>query len=807
MHSISPLPASMIHLRVLGSLDLRASDGSEIRSLLAQPKRFALLAYLAASPARFHRRDSLLALFWPESDQESARASLRTALSLLRRSLGDGAILGRGSEEVGVNPERLWCDVAAFDQAFDGGELERALECYRGDLLDGFHVDDAPEFGRWLDARRVGLRLRATEAAGRLAEREERAGRVEVAMKWARHAAALSPDDETSLRRLVTLFDAIGDRAGALRAYGAFAERLRTELDAEPAPETQALVLAIRAREGSLAAHTMAARDGTFAADPATGSEPVPEEAPREAPAAGFADPSSGGSVASGAGARRWNSRNRAIAGVSVALMALLAAGFYFPGRQASGTASDLPTSMADEAMSSVAVLPFADISAGRDQEYFADGMAEEIINALVQVHGLRVVARTSAFSYKGVNTDIREIGRQLGAETVLEGSVRRDGERLRITAQLIDTRTGYHLWSEAYDREAADIFAVQDEISRAITRTLTGRFVGAGGAAPGSWSTRDTEAYDHYLRGLHFLKRGTQEDLKRAVAQFEAAITRDPRYAAAYAALADAYSQYPTLGLLPPREAFALARPAAQRAVALDESLAEAHNALGKIQYEGDWDFAAAGRSYRRAVQLNPHFALYHRYPAYLVAMGQLAEAIEVTRTEITRDPISPWANSRLALWLYFDHQHDRAIELLHRIIELEPGYFYARWYLGLAYIQKRMFDEAIAEIQTALELSGGSPLVRATLGCAYARAGRLEEARKIRDELVRPGSELYLRPQGLVFLHSDLGETDEAFRWLEASIADRSMLPYVLTNEPLLDPLRSDPRFARLLTRSGLR
>jgi TolB-like protein/Tfp pilus assembly protein PilF len=462
---------------------------------------------------------------------------------------------------------------------------------------------------------------------------------------------------------------------------------------------------------------------------------------------------------------------------------------------------------MADEAMSSVAVLPFADISAGRDQEYFADGMAEEIINALVQVHGLRVVARTSAFSYKGVNTDIREIGRQLGAEAILEGSVRRDGERLRITAQLIDTRTGYHLWSETFDREAADIFAVQDEISRAITRTLTGRFVGAGGARLGSWSTRDTEAYDYYLRGLHFLKRGTQENLKRAVAQFEAAVSRDPQYAAAYAALADAYVQYPTLGLLPPQEAFALARPAAQKAVVLDESLAEAHSALARVQFEGDWNFDAAGRSYRRAIQLNPNFALNHRYPAYLVAMGRVGEAIELTEAGIALDPISPWANSRLALWLYYDRQHDRAIELLRRIIELEPGYFYARWYLGLAYTQKRMFDEAIAELQTALELSGGSPLVRATLGSAYARAGRTAEAQKIRDELIRPGSELYLRPQGLVFLLSDLGETDEAFRWLESSIADRSMLPYVLTHEPLLDPLRSDPRFVRLLTRSGLR
>jgi adenylate cyclase len=797
----------MIQLRLLGSLDLRTPDGDEIRSLVAQPKRFALLAYLAGSDVPFHRRDTLLAVFWPESSADAARASLRTALSMLRRSLGDGVIVGRGNEEVGVDPELLRCDAVAFEQALAGGDVEHALALYRGDLLEGFHLDDAPEFERWLDARRAGLRLRATEAASRLAEREEQAGNPAAAVQWARRALTLSPNDETLLRRLITLLDGSGDRAGALRAYELFAERLRTELEADPAPETRALVHGIRMRQGSPAVPVVPARGATVAGEPAAIPETLRDRNPAEAAAAGSSVAANGGQSAVGVWWGRLQSSKRAVAATSVALTVLLAAGVFLPGREASESAPDRSTSVGDGAMSSVAVLPFADMSAGRDQEYFADGMAEEIINELVQVHGLRVVARTSAFSYKGVNTDIREIGRRLGAQTVLEGSVRRDGERLRVTAQLIDTRTGFHLWSETFERGAEDIFAVQDEISRAIARTLTGRFGGSGRATLASRSTRDTRAYDHYLRGLHHYKRGTQADLKRAVAEFDAAISRDPRYAAAYAALADTYSQYPTVGLLHPREAFALARPAARQALAIDGSLAEAHAALALIQFEGDWDFAAAGRSYGRAIELNPQFALHHRYPAYQVAMGRLAGAIELIEAQVLLDPISPMASSRLALWLYYDRQHDRAIELLHRTIELEPGYFYARWYLGLVYTQKRMWDEAIAEIGAALELSGGSPLVRATLGCAYARAGRTEEARKIRDELIRPEGGLYLRPQGLIFLLSDLGETDEAFRRLESSIADRTMLPYVLTHEPLLDPLRSDPRFARLLAQSGLR
>ncbi len=803
----------MIHLRALGSLDLRHEDGRALGSVLAQPKRFALLAYLAVSPG-FHRRDTLLGLFWPESSDEAARASLRTALSVLRRSLGEGVVAGRGNEEVGIDPGRLWCDVAACEQALAAGELERALEIYRGDLLEGFYIPEAAGFERWLEERRTELRQKAAEAAWRLVGREEQSGNATAAVQWARQGVALAPDDEGALRRLIALLDRTGDRARALRAYEEFAERLRQEYEIEPCPETQALIRAIRARDSippAPAAPTESLPE--IPVLPRTVAEDaLVEDAARDrnaSPDPASAQPSRG-TLAGGLWLRtQTGGRRRAVAGATLALILALAALVYLPGRHASQVAagSVLPDPAEGSAVSSIAVLPFADMSAERDQEYFADGMAEEIINALTQVEGLRVVARTSAFAFKSSDTDVREIGRTLGVRTVLEGSVRKSGNRVRVTAQLISAENGYHLWSQTYEREVSDIFAIQDEISRAIASALTGRFLGSGQLRIARRVTDNLVAYDHYLRGLHFLYLGSVEALQKAAVYFEQAIAADPGYALAYAGLSDAYVQFPTLGIMPATEAHVRARTAAHRALELDETLAEAHAALARVQLEGDWDFAGAGRSYQRAVALNPGFATRFRYPFYLVTIGQLDEAIEVMRQTVALDPISVTARSRLGLILYYDGRYDEAIEQLQRALELTPMDPFAHWYLGLIYTQQRRFDEAIEELQTAVALSGGSPLVRATLGCAYARAGRTEEALEIRDELLSRTSHLYLRPQGMVFLLSDLGERDEAFRWLEATVADRSILPFVLTSEPLLNPMRQDPRFRRLLEQEGLR
>ena len=786
----------MFHLHTLGSLDLRGSDGQSIRSVLAQPKRLALLAYLAISaPRGFHRRDTLLALFWPESDTERARASLRTALSVLRRSLGEGVVVGRGGDDVGTDADQLWCDAVAFEGAHAAGEYEQALELYRGDLLAGFYIDDAPDFERWLEEERIRVREKASAAARALAERDEQAGNRVAAAEWARRAAAISPDDEGTVRRLIALLDRSGDRDGARRAYRSFVDRLQAEYELEPSGEMQTVGDALR--------------EQLQVVEPAISPRHVPAIT---APAGNTAESQVSASGAGGSHpsskepGRRLPFQIRRVhlgAGALVALVVLaLAAVFHEPVRTPS--AHSAPR---DAQLSSVAVLPFADMSEQADQEYFSDGITEELINTLANIEGLQVVARTSAFAFKGTRADVRDIGEKLGVAAILEGSVRRSGDRVRVTAQLINTATGYHLWSETYDRQIADLFTIQDEISRAIASTLSGSFLGAAQIARAKKGhTTDPEAHDAYLRGLYFLHKGSAEDLRRAADLFNEALARDPQYALAHAALAETYLQYPTLGVEAPRTAFVKAKTTATKALEIDQTLAEGHIALARVSFERDWNFAAAERSYNRALEINPQAVARARYSSYLIAMGRMDEAIATMKQVVARDPLSVKALTRLALLLYYDHQYDAALEPLQRALMLDPADYAVHWYFGLVHMQQRMHQEAIRNIQSAVRLSGESPLVLATLGSAYARAGRTQEALKIRAQLSQPINPAYLRPQGMVFLLSDLGEKDAAFRQLEAAVADRSIHPYVLTSEPLLDPMRSDPRFSRLLKQAKL-
>ena len=785
----------MVHLHTLGSLDLRGSDGQSIRSVLAQPKRLALLAHLAISATRgFHRRDTLLALFWPESDTERARASLRTALSVLRRALGEGVVVGRGGDDVGIDADQLWCDAVSFEEAHAAGDYEHALKLYRGDLLAGFYIDDAPDFERWLEEERTRVREKASAAARALAERDEQAGNYVAAAEWARRAAAISPDNEGTVRRLITLLDRSGDRDGARRTYRSFVDRLQAEYGLEPSAEMQAL--------GGLLSERLQT------VDPAL----MPPALPTANPVGNTAEPQVSASRAGeaylpsrGSGRPPLSSIRRVHlgAGALVGLVVLALAGvLHEPART-----SPAYSAARDVRLSSVAVLPFADMSEQADQEYFSDGITEELINTLANVEGLQVVARTSVFAFKGTQADVRDIGEKLGVAAVLEGSVRRSGDRVRVTAQLINTATGYHLWSETYERRIADLFTIQDEISRAIASKLTGSFLGAGAIAGSNGGrTADPEAHDRYLRGLYFVNRGSADDLRRAADLFTEALSRDPHYALAYAGLAETYLQYPNVGLASPEVAFAKARNAAVKALEIDGRLAEAHVALAVVSFVGDWDFAAAEQSYQRSIELSTRSTAHSRYPFYLVAMGRTAEAVAAMRQVVARDPLSIRALTRFALVLYYNHEYDAALEQLQRALLLDPTDYTVHWYLGLVHMQKRMHRDAIQEIQSAVRLSGESPLVLATLGSAYARAGRREEALKIRAQLGQPTNRAYLRPQGMVFLLSDLGDKEGALQQLEAAVADRSIHPHVLTTEPLLDSMRSDPRFTRLLKQANL-
>jgi len=456
----------------------------------------------------------------------------------------------------------------------------------------------------------------------------------------------------------------------------------------------------------------------------------------------------------------------------------------------------------------SIAVLPFLDMSPDGGTEYLSDGMTEELINALAQVNGLRVASRTSAFALKGTNQDVREIGQKLNVDAVLEGSVRSAGSQLRVSAQLVSTANGYHLWSRTYQREMRDVFAIQEEIARAIVNTIRGRLAHEQSAPLVQSHTNDLEAYQLYLRGRFFWNQRDnsqrrEETLRSAISYFQAALQRDPNYALAYSGLADAYASVPP-GIS--RDvAYARAKTAALRALELDETLAEAHTALARILVVQEWDWQRAGREYQRAIELNPGYATAHQwYGMYLISLGRLDEALMELTTAQQLDPLSLAVNNDLGRALYYARRYDEAIEQYRKIIQLYPSSADAHLNLALTYAEKSVPESAIRELRTWANLSGDEP--QALLGYTYAAAGRRDEALRILGELEERAKTARVSPVGMAVIHARLGNHDRAFALLEQAVQQRSPFVLFLKVHPRLDPLRSDPRFTQLLRQVGL-
>ena len=462
----------------------------------------------------------------------------------------------------------------------------------------------------------------------------------------------------------------------------------------------------------------------------------------------------------------------------------------------------------------SIAVLPFTNLSADKEQEYFCDGMAEEIINALTQVEGLHVVARTSAFSFRGKQLDIREIGKRLNVGAVLEGSVRRAGARLRITAQLVNVADGYDLWSERYDRDIGelccpeDIFGIQDEISLAIVDKLKVKLLRKERAKLVKRHTEDLVAYDLYLKGRYLWNKRTEDGYQKSLEYFQQAIERDPTYALAYAGIADCYDLLGWYDYLPPKEAFPRAKAAAEKALEMDETLAEAKASLGWISVNYDWDWLTAESKYKRAIELNPGYATVHQwYAEYLSYMGKHDESIAEAKRAQELDPLSIIINNDLGQVFYYARQYDQAIEQLQKTLELDPDFIVAHFFLAFLYAQKAMYDKAIAEVQKAMDLSGGGDsLIVAQLGTIYSCSGRRDEAKKVLDELHGLSNKRYVSPFYIALIYMGLGQNDQAFEWLEKAYEERDHWLETLKVHPMLDSLRSDPRFTKLLKKMRL-
>jgi serine/threonine-protein kinase len=457
-----------------------------------------------------------------------------------------------------------------------------------------------------------------------------------------------------------------------------------------------------------------------------------------------------------------------------------------------------------------IAVLPFEDLSPEKKQEYFCDGITQEIIGALAKIEGLSVAARTSAAQFKGKPEDVREIARQLQVGRVLEGSVQKIGRQVRISAHLIDAATGFDCWAETYDRPLDDVLAIQDEISQAIATALLAEAEAESetGRAVVKRPPEASKAHHRYLKALDHWDKRTEEEIKKAIICFREAVQEDQRYAPAYAGLANSYIALTLSEALPPRMAMTQAGECVRQALAIDDQLAEAHTALGTIRALYDRDWGGAEQALRSAMEMNPHLATAPHWLALvcLLPMGRLDEALETFQLALERDPTSAIINTHLGLLLYMRREYDQAIRQLQLAADLRPDFYEAHWCLGRSYLQSQRFDEAIQCFRKTRELSGGRTSAIAALAYSFARMQERPKTLQLLRELEQLSATTYVSPYSFAKIQVGLGDHNAALEWLEKAEQDHSPRLTWIKVDPAVDPLREEPRFHRVLHRIGL-
>lgn len=457
-----------------------------------------------------------------------------------------------------------------------------------------------------------------------------------------------------------------------------------------------------------------------------------------------------------------------------------------------------------------IAVLPFRDMSPGKDQEYFCDGMAEELIDALAKLEGWRVVSRTSSFAFKGKEDDIRRIGEQLNVGHIIEGSVRKSGKRLRITAQLNSVRDGYQLWSEKYDREMEDVFEIQEEIARAIVSKLSTQLPAAPARSLIKRHTEDLEAHTLYLKARYHLHKRSEEGLKKAIEFCEEAIRKDPTYALAYSGLADSYILQSFMGTSRPQEVLPLAKTAALKALSLDQTVAEAHTSLACIKTVYDWNWSDAENDFRQAFSHNPSYATAHHWFAinFLVPQKRFEEAIEEMRQAQSLDPVSPVIHATFGLIWHFAGDYEQAVNRYLQVLELNPDFQLAHLFLGRSYEQLGMYDKALAAFRSAAPREDDQEVL-GDIGRTLARGGNTEEARVVLLKLNGMYRQKTLSPYSIysaAALAAALGDADQAIGWLNKAFEEHSSRLIYLGVDPVFSELSADPRFIKMLQKLNL-
>jgi TolB-like protein/DNA-binding SARP family transcriptional activator/Tfp pilus assembly protein PilF len=787
-----------VTLRLLGGASANGPSGP-VLGRGVRGRRLALLSILAVARGRPVGRDKLLALLWPDANTERGRPLLSDALYQVRGTLGDEAVTATG-DDLTLNPEALASDVEQFERAVSGGDLEGAVAAYGGPFLDGFHVEDAGEFERWVDGERARLAARYADVLGRLAGACESSGDGAGAVRWLQKLAAHDPYDGRAAARLMQALHASGNRAAALQHARVHAALLRAEFDAEPDETVRALAERLRAEPAPVALLDAAPVPVT----PDVPLAPTPPDDLKVGPSPVYHAPLP---------SRHRHSWAFIATGAAFAVLAPMTLSANLrtgddatlqPAAVAAAATAHAPS--ARTAARSIAVLPFEELGPSRASTYFSDGLTEEIIGLLGRVEGLRVAARSSSLALRGVALPAPRIGDTLGVEALLEGSVRRVDGRVRVSARLIDARDGFQRWSNSYDRHESDLIALQNDLASAIVGALqleldpTSRDAGAR-------TTGSAEVYDLYLRGAFARNKLSGEELRRAADFFERAIRLDSSYAPAWAGLATTLGPLVWYGHMPREEGAPRMRQAARRAVALDSSLVEGHVALGMSHFFVDWNWSGAERAFRRAVALNPNDAAAHHFLAnHLRAMGRLDEAIAERTRALSLDPLSVRIGMQLGSDYFVAGELSRSVEQFRRALELEPrspavlgegpqvGF-------GLGHVLERQGEAAPAlrEYLRIDSLTGATTRQLQELRRAFDAAG-LPGYWRQRAEQVQGTAAGDANPVRLAWMWVRAGERERAIHALERGYRERRMAMVYLAVLPDFVSLADDARVQRL-------
>lgn len=807
----------MKRLKLLGGAFVDADEGGNpITGRAVQRRRIALLALLVIRQPVGVSRDKLIAYLWPDADSDRGRHLLSDSVYRINQDLGDDTIIPAG-DELRLDCKSIGCDVLEFETALSVHDFSHAVQVYDGPFLDGFFLSECVELERWIERERDRLSREYLAALEAVAEERGNAGDFAKAVEWWQKAAAQDPYNSRIALRLMQALAAAGNRPGAIQHAQLHGALVRSDFGTEP--DKALLEYAERLKQGTDLPAQQPSRPRPPAAEPrpsvareqslpevsvqptidASEKRPVPLvsfASTEELPAPPLPLP------------RRRPPRARAAWITIGALIGVAALAFVMrPGPSPSSPPSKDAVAAGDT-LRSIAVLPFVNLSTDPNSEYFADGITDELTAALDRVDGLRVAARTSAFAFKGKPADIREVAERLRVRSVVEGTVRKDGNRLRIAARLIDATSGYRLWSEEYERQMSDVLTVQSEIARAIATALQQQIAPEHPAQFERDISRDPQAYELYLKGRYAWHRRTERSLSEARAHFEQAVERVPSYARAWSGLGDAYAVSAFYDYVPPREGYPRAEEAARRALELDSTLAAPHATLGYVNLYYHWNWPVAEAEFQRAIRLAPEYSTAHQwFGNFLTAMGRFDEAKAAFQRATESEPLSLIAAAASGWSRYFARAYDEAEQAFVRTLELEPNYELAHLWRGQTYDVRGQPDLALKELTRAVDLSKRSSLTLAALAHALAVAGQRDSARHLVAEIEGRRAAQYVPPYEIAKVYVALGDTTEALDWLERAFRDRAHSMVFLKVDPQLSGMERNPRYAALLARVGLK